>query len=509
MKPDAARTAPNPGEVSPRQILALVLGYFAVQILMRVWLFHNVQVDEAEQVIMTQEWHWGYTMQPPLYTWIQIGFFHVFGLNVFALILLKSIFLCGTFLFTFAVAREMTGSDRAGLAASTSLFLLPQIAWESQRDQSHSVLATMLATALLFVFLRLVKTRRPATYLLFGLCTALGCLGKYNFAVFVVALLAAAVSVRNLRPAVLHRGMLLAVLVFLPVIAPHVRWMTNHHAELMARANEIHEHAASRWGAYALGFESLSTAVLGFSGLAAAVFAVLFFRAPVIAAETPGAEDFRRLTRRVVLIGLVVCVGMIFGFQAHFKDRWMQPLLFATPVFLVMEVYRRLDGVRLKRLLWFNGFAAAAIFVILNGTPAFALATGQYRYLEPDYSNMAAQLEARGFTNGVIAAESRRISGNLRFRLPQCVGLCTEIPPMAARRDVPWLAIWNAPIDSEIPPVERETNLLWKCRGVDLTREKPALLQVPYEYTRIPAVRYAYVLFPPDTGTSTNTPADR
>jgi 4-amino-4-deoxy-L-arabinose transferase-like glycosyltransferase len=504
MRPTAANH-----EFHPRRVLALVLAYFALQVLMRAWLFHNVEVDEAEQVIMTQTWHWGYTMQPPLYTWIQIVFFQVFGLNVFALILLKSIFLCGTFLLTFAVAREMTGSDRAGLAAATSLFLLPQIAWESQRDQTHSVLTTMLATALLFVFLRLVKTRRLSTYLLFGLVAALGCLGKYNFAVFGVALLLAAVSLKNLRPAVLHRGMLLAGLVFTPVIAPHVCWMTTHQAELMARANEIHEHAPGRWVAYALGFESLAISVLGFSGLAAAVFAALFYRAPVIAEETPGAEDFRQLTRRIVIIGLVVCVGMIFGFQAHFKDRWMQPLLFATPIFLVMEVYRRLDGVRLKRLLWFNGFVAVVYFVALNGTPAFALATGKYRYLEPDYSNMAAQLAARGFTNGVIAAESRRISGNLRFRLPQCVGLCTEIPPVATRRDVPWLAIWKATYDTDIPPVDRETNMLWQLRGVDLADAKPTLIEVPYEHTDRAMIRFAYVLYPPDVEPATNTPVSK
>jgi lipopolysaccharide core galacturonosyltransferase RgtB len=490
--------ATNPNPFNPRPFLALLLGYFALQTLARLWLSRSVELDAAEQLVMTQSWHWGYTMQPPLYTWLQTLAFQLFGLNVFALVLLKNLLLCGTFLLTYAAARELTDNPRAAVAAMASLFLLPQIAWESQRDQTHSVLMTMLAAALLYSFLRLAKTRRPAAYLIFGLVALLGCLSKYNFAVFVVVLLLAAASLEPFRPVVWHRGMLLAGAAFLLGAAPHLNWMRSHPAELMARAGEVHEHAAQLWAVYAKGLASLVVAVAAFSGPAALIFAALFFRAPVTAPEmaTPATDAGRQLTRRIFVTSLLVCAGMVFAFQAHFKDRWMQPLLFATPIFLVMEILGRLDDRRWKRLLALNGLIAVGVFVVLNSTPAWAAATGHYRYLEPDYARLAAQLRERGFNGGVIAAESRRISGNLKLYFPDSPALATEVPPVPAPRNVPWLAIWCAAEDRSIPPVDRETNMLWTLRGVDLNQEKPVLLDVPYEHGRGATARFACVLYP-------------
>jgi len=70
---------------------------------------------------------------------------------------------------------------------------------ESQRDQTHSVLAVMLGAALLCTLIRLTKKQTVFGYALFGLLGALGCLTKYNFAVFLVALPLAALSLKDFR----------------------------------------------------------------------------------------------------------------------------------------------------------------------------------------------------------------------------------------------------------------------------------------------------------------------
>jgi len=46
--------------------------------------------------------------------------------------------------------------------------------------------------------------------------------------------------------------------------------------------------------------------------------------------------------------------------------------------------------------------------------------------------------------------------------------------------------------------------MLWKLRGVDLSRAKPTLIEVPYEHTDKAMVRFAYVLYPPDAPCKSN-----
>src|SRR4051812_364573 len=92
--------------------------YFGLHVLTRALLSNNLQLDEAEQLILTQDWRLGYGSQPPLYNWIQKALFGVCGMNVVALSLLKNTLLCCAYLFTFLAAREiLNGAKLAALAA--------------------------------------------------------------------------------------------------------------------------------------------------------------------------------------------------------------------------------------------------------------------------------------------------------------------------------------------------------------------------------------------------------
>ena len=77
--------------------MPLIIGvYFAVQVAVRVFISPSLGKDEAEQVLLAQEWAWGYGSQPPLYTWMAILLFRVFGEGVLALALLKNLLLAGS-----------------------------------------------------------------------------------------------------------------------------------------------------------------------------------------------------------------------------------------------------------------------------------------------------------------------------------------------------------------------------------------------------------------------------
>lgn len=49
-------------------------------------------LDESEQLVFAQKLLPGYASQPPLYTWILYFFFQLFGVKLFSIALLKSIF---------------------------------------------------------------------------------------------------------------------------------------------------------------------------------------------------------------------------------------------------------------------------------------------------------------------------------------------------------------------------------------------------------------------------------
>jgi 4-amino-4-deoxy-L-arabinose transferase-like glycosyltransferase len=133
-----------------------------------------------------------------------------------------------TFLFTYLNARFITRNHAAGAAAALALFFAPQLAWESQRDLSHTVLASALAAATLFCLFHLLARPRILKYVLFGLCCGLGFLSKYNFSLWILGLLIAACSMREFRPVLRNPRILVSVLVCVLIVLPNALWIANH-----------------------------------------------------------------------------------------------------------------------------------------------------------------------------------------------------------------------------------------------------------------------------------------
>ena len=141
-----------------------------MHLVFRCFVSDSIELDEAEQLLLTQDLRLGYKSQPPLYTWLLSGVFSLVGTNVFALALVKNSLLFLTYFFVYSSTKEITNDENRSLIAMVSLLLIPQIFWESQRDLTHSVLGTTVAACTLFVAVRLLKTGKVKYYALFGLC---------------------------------------------------------------------------------------------------------------------------------------------------------------------------------------------------------------------------------------------------------------------------------------------------------------------------------------------------
>ncbi len=216
----------------PVRFGGLLAVYFLLHVLVRHHVSGALDYDESEQAFLSQYLQMGYNSQPPLYTWLQRGVFDLFGYAVLSLALLKNLFIWLTYLLVFFAVRHATGQPILGMIASLGMLAIPQVAWESHRDLSHTV-ATMFVTSLLFYcVVRMGKQSQRSSwwYVLLGVSVGLGGLFKYNFAFVVVAILAAAISLPSFRFALLDRRILWSVSITAMMVLPHAIWMSENFA---------------------------------------------------------------------------------------------------------------------------------------------------------------------------------------------------------------------------------------------------------------------------------------
>lgn len=439
---------------SPRLLFAVLAGYFALQVILRVSVSNSVDLDESEAVVLAQQLCWGYGSSPPLYTWLQIPFFKLFGEGVLALSLLKNLLLFGTYCFTFAAAWRIARNPAVAVAAALSLFYLPQIAWESQRDLTHSVLSATLAAATLFCLVQLLERRRTGLYVLFGLCAGLGLLSKYNYALWLLGLLLGALTLPQFRPAILNWRLFLSLAITAALFLPHGVWILQHPdlTFLAATKFEMHD-TSSAWGQVVLnGIVSILQSLLAFCTPVLLIYFLVFFRAP---ARGPAIEKpvYARLVLRAWLsIGLLLLALICLARATGFKERWFQPMLIALPLVLALLAAPRLDARRLKWLAAISGTVMLAVLIILPTRLFTTQRLKREEVLTRPYAALAAQLRGIVPPDSLIVCDTRLLAGNLRLDLPGVRALPPELTPiMGDDRPHRFLA-WDARKADPPPP---------------------------------------------------------
>lgn len=481
-------------KLNNKRIFILLALYFTIHLFLRIFVSDGAELDEAEQLLLTQELRLGYGSQPPVYTWLLTGLFAVFSNKILAMAVLKNGLLFMTYVFVYHSAKELTRDSNRAAIAMLSLLLIPQIFWESQRDLTHSVLGTTVAACTLFVMLRLLKTGRLIYYVLFGLCAGTGIMSKYNYGVFLVALLLAASSLTNLRPRILDRKMLLSLLCMLLVTTPHFYWaITNMKATLSQSGKFQIGRSLGLFESYALGFSKLFMAVVSFLGLLLPAFALFFYRKGADDSAAGEARDYSLLIKRTLLTGLVLCSLMILFFKVTvFKDRWMQPLLFATPLYLITLSRGSFTQSSARRYAVFILIVAAGVLLFMPGHTLYASKLAQVGRLNHPYAALSEQLRLSGFRGGMIISQGRLLGGNLKLFFPQSIVVAPEVPLFAAPVEADRLIIWDA-TDSPIMP-ENLRKFAATFTDAEMTRMKAEYIQAPYKYAGDRSMSLGFIL---------------
>ncbi len=449
-----------------RAVPAAIAGYFLLQFLLRVAFSTGLELDEAEQMVLTQRWQLIYGPQPPLYTWLQKLVFAVTGPGIVGLALLKNLLLAGTYLSVFAVARRWSGSVAAAGLAVFLLLWIPQLAWESQRDLTHTVLVTAIAAGTLWALARLREWPTAGGYLLLGVFFAAGFLSKYNYALFWAALLLASLATAGMRRVVLRKSFLLTLGVLALLVLPYVvgglfAWeRITGSLHKLEPAGGGYTFPGDAWA----GVRSFGWALLLYAGLLLlpALYLWILRRwghsgepLPLAKRGWPGAGPF--LARLVLAsLGVALLLVLLSG-STHFKDRWFQPLLFFLPLWIVVGVYRRVPPLPvLRRFALASGVLAATVLATMTARVAGWTPS---RHHQP-FAEAAAEIRAEYGIPPLWYAEDGYLAGNFRRFFPESFFVAPQGPrPRGGSGEggppAGALLLWSDPASAAPPPVLR------------------------------------------------------
>lgn len=468
----------------------LLFVYFALHAVVRVLISPCVELDEAEQVVFSQVFTWSYGSSLPLYTWLQIPAFVMFGQSVLGLTVLKNAILFGLVAFSYITARSISGSHLVGVVASSCALLTPQIAWESQRDLTHSVLASTLVLAWLACLEQVRKKKSWSWYAALGFVTAAGGLSKFNFMLFVAASLAAAFTVPSFRNVVLNRRMLLASGI---VTGVGLCWWLGYQQE----GAHLH-HAASRLGlgeksswmrTGAAGLWNVVVAVLGSCSIPAVVLAVVTRRKPRREVSSQTGDWLRLFARGWLLMGLLIVLA-IPSFGVHgFHQRWLQPLLVGFPVFAAVAWSSQIDDRVAMRLAGLAIAVMLTVAVVLPSRTIFGWGKDE-PYLRP-YPALAHELRSRLPSGVFLITDTTLLGGNLRMALQDIPVVTPELAHLAAVRREHCVAVWDLARAEQAP----ERLVTWaasepRAAGV---RWQPQVISAPYASNRAKQRTLAFV----------------
>ncbi len=358
------RSDPN----SNSGFLLILISYIFFHVLIRLLLSQTLQVDDAEQIRLSQEFLFGYPIpQPPMYSWFSWGMFQIFGSGLFALTLLKYIIISLTFWFTWLVSGQLFQHLQTRYITTFSYLLMPSFAWHMHQGFTHTILLGFGIILTLHALLSLKENNSIKNYLYFGLVLGIGLMAKYSFLLFIVPLFTSAVSIASFRKIITNQKILLTIGIFVLIIGPHAFWLSQHHQEIFSSIdqklqvtsdNTLVDRFKSAWQFY--------TAAIAFVVPFALVFLINSWRRLFNTDKQLTKQDNILLLNRfywAIIISVIVLV--LFVSMPHFKVRWFHPLMMIFPLWMMIRIERQ-ELLSKSIIRWFSTILIIFTFLILS-----------------------------------------------------------------------------------------------------------------------------------------------
>ena len=378
--------------------------------------------DDAEQLLLTQDWSLGYGDQPPLYTYLAKLIFIVTGPTLLGLFILKAAILsllAGAFLL---IGKELGFRKDQHIASLCGLALIPQFIWSSQASLTHSVLTTTMAAYTLCLLIKLIRNPTKLDWWAWlGVFVAGGMLSKYNFAVFLAGLLTGSLLVPGIRRIMTSRGLLFSVGVSLILLIPHIAWIASNSDIAFSG---IRDAKTTNLPALAWPFLGLGIALAFLSPFWIAALTLIWPERLRLQTAEPSREPAKALIQQLPLVMMVTILVVIIVVTKDVVPRshWFQCLLFFTPI----SAASFLPPIPKSKVKWLTATAlagAAATTAILPSGILLAGVTGKSRVRNQPVTELISSLRESHQIPDLIAANSIYLAGNARLAFPETIVL--------------------------------------------------------------------------------------
>lgn len=410
----------------------------------------TAELDQAEQLILSQRLQWGYTNQPPLYTWLLWGIEQWTGPSLTVLLLFKVGLLLALAVSFVGIGHELRLSQRQRVLSLAGLAWLPAFVWEAQRDLTHSMMAATMASLMLWGSLWAVRRRTWWAYALPGAAAAGALLSKHNAVIFVVAVLLTLLSLPDWRRRLHLGGVLFAIALLAGLCAPHGLWLLQHPEVLAQTTHKL------------IGAQDDAGWVAGGELLVALLKGLLAFLMPWLLVAVPLWWGARRqsaaqsLMTRLLWVVMAVLLVFVLAIGAEsFKGRWLFPLLFFVPLWLAASV--DVDASRATQIMVRGGVALAVLCGVLLPLRIVWPVAGEVQTRQNlPLVGLGVQLQQTwGAVPPVVLVSHHHVGGNLRLawgrapliqspRMTWPVALPDEVMVVATDQDLrdPAFATW-------------------------------------------------------------------
>jgi len=388
---------------------ATVTAYFCLNALTQLGVSGTADLDQAEQLILSQTFQAGYNAQPPLYTYLARLVFFLTGHGLAPLAGLKSVLLSVFVGAMIAVGARFGFTWRQHLIAIAGIIFVPQFIWESQRDLTHSVLATALAACTLSQVVRIQRRPVLGNYLALGVLAGLGLLSKYNYAIFLLALVAAMATVPRYRTVLGNARFLATVCVMVAVAAPHALWLADNYALASSGIERPHGNQGNVFTGLGVA-ASAGLAVLAPLWLFSLILGFDFRRR---GEDKSDAADGRLLLNLLGLVAVCVVLFVVLTGAQQVKDRWYQPLLFFVP--LLVAFHARPTGKGSRVFLALAGLVAVLVAFALPARTLLGERLDKFSRPNMPYPGLIRSLASGTEAPHFILAETKLLGGNARL----------------------------------------------------------------------------------------------
>jgi 4-amino-4-deoxy-L-arabinose transferase-like glycosyltransferase len=469
--------------------------FLLLHLALRLWATPNLSENDVQEAVAAQHWAWGYfPRNPPLYTWLVMGSYAVFGVTALAHVVVKYALLGALFAFAYLCGRLLLSTPTLAALSAWSLTPLSSLGWTVHTAFTHTLLLMVLVLGLLWAALRLTEKRRVLDYALVGAFIGLGFLAKYSFFLFLTPLTLAMISQRELRAALFDWRILLSIAIAGATFAPHGVWMNTARfdfARFLADTQHIdaqHSYLVD----VELGLEDLFLASLTFLSPFVLIFAAIFWKSARNPAKpmTPWA----RATTLLPVISLVAFTLEVLVVRAtHFELRYMACALLATPLVLFQWLDRRTVSERALMPYVFAVIVFAAVVLAgLAGRAVLDVRSCNHCREQMPFEALARDLRASGFTDGTILASDDDLGGNLRLSFPHARAIAYSylVTQPAHPRNAQCVIVWNARRQGEALP-EGLKNLM-AALAIEPPASPPTHLEAPMLRSTTRMDRFAY-----------------